>query len=233
MKLIKSIILITAFIVASCNGQADKKIEVLAPKNFSEKITLTTNAQILDVRTPEEFSEEHIDNAANVNWKDSDFETKALEYDKSKPVFVYCLSGGRSKKAAEKLNELGFATVYELEGGIMKWNSEGFGKPLEKVVGMSKADYQKLIKSNKKVLVDFYAEWCEPCKKMAPYLTKMEQDSTADIVIVRIDVDKNKTLATQMKIDQLPTLILYNPNSKEEQWRNFGYISELDLKKQL
>ncbi|KVV15959.1 Thioredoxin-like protein [Flavobacterium sp. TAB 87] len=232
MKISQILVLITAFIVASCNGQADKKIEVLAPKAFSEKIHTTANAQILDVRTPEEFSGEHLENAINVDWKQSDFETKAAEYDKSKPVFVYCLSGGRSKKASEKLSEMGFTTIYELEGGIMKWNSAGLGKPLDKVVGMTKADYLKMITSDKKVLVDFYAEWCGPCKKMEPYLTKMGTDPASEVLVIRIDVDKNKTLATEMKIDQLPALILYN-NKKEEQWRNFGYISEQDLVKKI
>ncbi|MBK0370826.1 thioredoxin domain-containing protein [Flavobacterium agrisoli] len=232
MKITKILLLITAFIFASCNGQSEKTVEVLPSKTFSEKINTTPNVQLLDVRTPEEFSSEHLDKAVNINWKDSDFETQVAKYDKEKPVFVYCLSGGRSKKAAEKLNELGFTSVYELEGGITKWNADGFGKPLDKVIGMTKTEYKKLIKSDKKVLVDFYAEWCAPCQKMKSYITKMEQDSTSDVVVIRIDADKNKTLASEMKINQLPTLILYNPN-QEEQWRYFGYISEENLRKQL
>ena len=66
-----------------------------------------------------------------------DFVAKAEKYDKTKPVFVYCKSGGRSKKAAEKLNELGFTNIYELEGGIIKWNAAGFTKPTDKIIGMS------------------------------------------------------------------------------------------------
>ena len=232
MKFTQILFTLSLFIFISCKGQSEQKIEVLTPKAFSEILNSTPNAQLIDVRTPEEYTSAHLDNATNINWNDNDFTNKISSYDKSKPIFVYCLSGGRSQKAAEKLSELGFTTIYNLEGGITKWNAEGFGKPLDKVVGMTKAEYLQLIKkSNKKVLVDFYAKWCEPCKKMEPYLTKMTKDSSS-MVVIRIDVDENKTLVSELKIDQLPTLILYNPNS-EEQWRHFGYISESDLKKQL
>ncbi len=144
---------------------------------------------------------------------------------------MYCLSGGRSKKAAAKLNELGFTTVYELEGGIMKWNAEGLSNPSTAQVGMTMNDFNDLLNSDKKVLVDFYAEWCGPCKQMEPFLLKMQKEMTDKVVIIRIDVDKNKTLATQMKIDQLPTMVLYE--NKAVQKKLIGYISEEDLKKQL
>jgi thioredoxin len=231
MKFPQVFLIIIAFVFASCNNQSTKNIEVINPAAFAEKISTTQNAQILDVRTPDEFASEHIDNAVNVNWNDEDFATKAATYDKSKPVFIYCLSGGRSKKASEKLQELGFTTIYELDGGIMKWNAEGLSKPATKTIGMTSQEYAALLNTDKKVLIDFYAEWCGPCKQMAPYLTKMEKELADKVVIIRIDVDKNKTLVQEMKIDQLPTLLLYE--NKEVKWKNTGFISETDLKKQL
>ena len=124
--------LILSFAILSCNGQPSKKIESVAPEVFAEKIKATSNAQILDVRTPEEFASEHIDKATNINWLGDDFVTNVENLDKSKPVFVYCKSGGRSAKASAKLAELGFKTIYELQGGIMKWNAAGFSKPSKK-----------------------------------------------------------------------------------------------------
>ncbi|WP_264531243.1 thioredoxin domain-containing protein [Flavobacterium sp. N502540] len=231
MKFSKILFLILSVVFISCNEKKSGIIEEITPKDFAEKIKTTENAQILDVRTPEEFESNHIDNAVNVNWNGDDFETKVAAYDKSKPVFVYCLSGGRSKKAAAKLNELGFTTIYELEGGIMKWNAEGFSKPSTANAGMTIDEFNNLLKTDKKVLVDFYAEWCGPCKLMEPYLLKMQKEMADKVVIIRIDVDKNETLATQMKIEQLPTLILYE--NKAEKWKNIGLIKEKDLKKQL
>ncbi|OUL61295.1 thioredoxin domain-containing protein [Flavobacterium sp. AJR] len=231
MKFPQTFLIIITFVLASCNGQSSKNVSVIEPAAFAEKIKATENPQILDVRTPDEFASEHIDNAVNVNWNGDDFATKAVTYDKSKPVFVYCLSGGRSKKASQKLQELGFTTIYELDGGIMKWNAEGHSKPSTKATGMTSDEYAALLNTDKKVLIDFYAEWCGPCKQMTPYLTKMQKELADKVVIIRIDVDQNKTLVKDMKIDQLPTLLLYE--NKEVKWKNTGFISEADLKKQL
>ena len=220
-----------SFAILSCNGQPSKKIESIAPEAFAEKINATTNAQILDVRTPEEFASEHIDKAVNVNWLADDFVINTANFDKSKPVFVYCKSGGRSTKAAAKLAELGFTNIYELQGGIMKWNAAGLSKPSDKIIGMTSQEYAELLNSDKKVLIDFYAEWCAPCKKMTPYLLKMQKDMADEVLIIRLDADKNKTLLQEMKIDELPTLLLYE--NKELKWKHSGFISEEDLKKQL
>ncbi len=99
MKLNSIFLLILSFVILSCNGQNATNIKTIDSKAFSEKIKATQKAQILDVRTPEEYSSEHIDNAKNVNWLASDFTANANQYDKSKPVFVYCKSGGRSQTA--------------------------------------------------------------------------------------------------------------------------------------
>ncbi|AWA29953.1 thioredoxin [Flavobacterium magnum] len=215
----------------SCQAQTSKKYESIPALAFAEKIKNTPQPQILDVRTPEEFNDQHLDNANNVNWNSEDFATKAAAYDQSKPVFVYCMSGGRSKQAAEKLSEMGFKTVYELQGGIIKWNAAGLAPKSDRIIGMCSQEYEELLNTDKKVLVDFYAEWCGPCKKMAPYLTKMQSDLKDKVVIIRLNADENKTLMSQLKIEELPALFLYE--NKTVKWQHTGFISEEDLKKQL
>jgi thioredoxin len=230
MKLQKIALALLVFVLASCNGQTQKSSKLIDPVAFKKEIAATPNAQILDVRTPEEYASEHLQNAQNVNWLSPDFVTNTSKYDKSKPIFVYCKSGRRSHLAAEKLAELGFTNIIELEGGILKWTSEGLSKPDEKRIGITQKEYVDLLNSDKKVLIDFYAEWCAPCKKMTPYLLKMQKELGDKMVIIRLDADQNKSLLSEMKISELPTLLLYE--NKQLKWQHSGYISESDLKKQ-
>jgi len=236
MKFRCLILLFVSFNLLSCNGQSSKNIQTIAPEAFAKKIKETPKAQILDVRTPEEYASEHINHAINVDWLGDTFIADAEKFDKSKPVFVYCKIGGRSSKAVSKLAELRFTNIYELGGGMMKWNAAGLstraeGEPSDKIVGMGSQEYASLLNSDKKVLIDFYAKWCAPCKKMAPYLDKMQKDCANKLDIIRLDADENKTLIKEMKIDELPTLLLYE--NKKIIWKHSGYISEEDLRKQL
>lgn len=231
MKFHSIFLIIISFIVFSCNGQNTKNSKTIDAKAFSEKIATTPNPQILDVRTPEEFSSDHIDKAVNINWLGNNFVAEAEKLDKTKPVFVYCKSGGRSQSAVQKLEELGFTNIYQLQGGILKWDAAGLSQPSNKITGMTVQEYNNLVSADKKVLIDFYAEWCAPCKKMKPYLLKMEKELAGKVTIIRLDADKNKTLMTEMKISELPTLLLYD--NATVKWKHSGFISEEELRKQI
>jgi thioredoxin len=219
------------FLFFCCQGQQTKTVQTVDVTAFAEKLKATGKAQLLDVRTPEEFNSGHIENATNVNWNGDDFVAKAEKYDKSKPVFVYCKVGGRSAQAADKLAELGFNEVYNLEGGIMKWNASGNAKPSEKIIGICDQEYGELIKSSERVMIDFNAKWCAPCKKMNPYILKFQREMADKIKIVQLDADENKTIVDQLKLEGLPVLIIYEKG--KEVWRNVGFISEEELRKHL
>ncbi len=225
MKNILAALLIV--MISSCKGQPNSSVQSISPKEFAAKLKSDKNPQLIDVRTSEEYASQHLPNSVNIDWNGGNFEKDAAKLDKSKPVYVYCMVGGRSKKAADKLSQLGFQNVYDMSGGIMKWNSEGLAKSVSG--GMSMDEYQK-VTSGEKVLVSFYAEWCGPCKKMSPYMSTL-QENINGLKVVRIDADKNKTIVKELKIDELPTLILYEKS--ELQWWNFGFISEADLKNKL
>ena len=115
-------------LLTSCFGQTSKEVQTIAPEVFAQKLKATKNPQLLDVRTPEEFKSGHLANAVNIDWCEDDFAKKAVKYDKSKPIFVYCKAGLRGKKAGTKLAELGFTNIYNLEGGIDKWNDSSQGR---------------------------------------------------------------------------------------------------------
>lgn len=205
--------------------------------SFSAKINQTSNAQIIDVRTPGEFTQGHIRNATNINISSNDFQQKAANLNKNKAVFVYCLSGSRSSYASNILSSLGFKEIYNLSGGMMQWRAANLAETSEnsgsKQVdnGLSITQYRALLNSDKLVLVDFYAEWCAPCKKMKPYLDEISLTMKDKVTVKRIDADANKVLAKELKVDALPILFLYKGNKLV--WSNKGYISKEEVIKKL
>jgi thioredoxin len=207
----------------------------LSATEFSMKLEQTPSAQIIDVRTPGEVAGGFINNAVNIDYNSSDFTAKTSQLDKNKPTFVYCLSGGRSGAAAAQMRSEGFKIVYELTGVIMKWNAAGL--PLvtknqaPKKQGMTLNDFNKLTTSDKLVLVDFYAEWCAPCKRMKPYLEEIAKDMNATVTVVRIDVDQHPSLMKELKIEELPVLRTYKKGTMT--WEQKGFIEKAEVVKKL
>jgi rhodanese-related sulfurtransferase len=110
----------TAF---SVNAQEKDSIVLLTPADFKIQIE-TENVQLIDVRTPEEFQEGHIEGAVNIDFYSEDFENQFNKLDKEQPVYLYCRSGARSNQSAIKLSEMGFIEIYDLEGGILNYNQK-------------------------------------------------------------------------------------------------------------
>jgi len=98
-------------------------IAVISPEEFNKNMG---DIQLVDVRTPKEFSEGHLKNAVNIDFFDASFMEDMGKLDKNKELYIYCRSGNRSGKASKKLKAAGFTKVYDLEGGIIKWNKNNF-----------------------------------------------------------------------------------------------------------
>jgi thioredoxin len=199
---------------------------------FSQFIESKKDAQLIDVRTPGEFQGGYINGAMNLDINGADYSRQVSALDKTKPVLVYCLSGGRSATAARGLRQNGFSEVIELQGGIMAWNRSSL--PLAgataQSAGMDDAEFKKLISTSEITLVDFHAPWCAPCKKMKPILEEIAKENSK-FKIEKINVDENKMLAQQQKINVLPTMILFK--NGVEVWRHEGIISKEELVKAL
>ena len=100
-----------------------------------------------------------------------------------------------------------------------------------KSAGMTKQQFDALLISDKLVLIDFYADWCGPCKKMKPYLEEISKEMSDKVVVIRINADDNQALCKELKIDALPVLQVYK--NKTMTWSNVGMIEKADVVKQL
>jgi len=236
MKSFILFISITFFgLIISCNEvDSQSKTSSISAIEFSNSINKNKTAQLIDVRTEGEFTKGHIKNAKNVDFNNSDFQTQISKLDKNKPVYIYCLSGGRSSAAIRNMSKLGFKEIYELNGGMMKWRASNMPETTDsgvKSAELNKNDYAKMLKTDKLVLVDFYADWCAPCKKMKPYLEEIANEMKEKINIERINADDSKLLAQELNISALPTLILYKNGT--EVWKNTGYLSKDEIVKNI
>jgi len=98
--------------------------EVLSVADFKSKLTSEQEIQLVDVRTANECASGIIENARNLDFYDSSFKEELAKLDKTKPLMLYCRSGGRSGKASEIAVGLGFQEIYDLEGGYTAWSAQ-------------------------------------------------------------------------------------------------------------
>ena len=187
---------------------------------------------ILDVRTKGEVSRGIIQGAVHMDVTKSDFTQKASTLDKNKKYYVYCLSGSRSAKAAAYLKKIGVSEAYNLAGGLMAWQRNGYSIVTgdDQKDKISQADYQQMVKEGK-VLVDFYAPWCAPCKRMEPMLTEIQEEHNDQLKIIRINIDENKRLAKEFGVLEIPIFKYYTMG--DEQWEHKGELDEKQLRKKL
>jgi len=96
----------------------------LSASDFSKKIVTDKTAVIIDVRTPQEFNDDHIPNSMLIDIYNQNFQNDIMELDKNKNYYVYCRSGNRNYHAGNFMLSQGFEKVHHLQKGILSWNEK-------------------------------------------------------------------------------------------------------------
>ena len=113
--------LLMAFTVSCVNKKADSSDIKLVTADEMKQIIELEDVQVVDVRTASEFEAIRVKSAQNIDFNSPTFDKDIQKLDKSKPVVLYCKGGGRSAKCAKKLKDAGLEKIYDLEGGLSKW----------------------------------------------------------------------------------------------------------------
>ena len=90
-----------------------------------------------------------------------------------------------------------------------------------------KDSFSNIIKSDIPVLVDFYADWCGPCKMLAPILKQVKDDLGNQVKIIKVDVDKNQELAGKFQVRGVPTMVLFKKG--KQLWRQSGVLQKQQI----
>lgn len=108
----------------SCQEEPKGEIKLVTPEEM-QSLVEQKDVQLVDVRTPAEYKEGHIQYAQNIDFNSPTFDQDISKLDKQKPVMLYCNKGGQSAKCSEKLLKAGFIKIYDLQGGITQWKFKG------------------------------------------------------------------------------------------------------------
>lgn len=123
MKRLFAVLIASVFTLTACG--ATGAVTTMNVPDFAKKVS-DKSIVLLDVRTPAEFASGHISGATNIDFESGTFESDIQKLDKSKSYAVYCRSGNRSGQATSLMAKDGFSTVFNLEGGLINWQSAGY-----------------------------------------------------------------------------------------------------------
>ena len=225
-----------ASLFASCQRYEDLSADALL-----ERLCTESDAQLVDVRTPEEYAAGHLPGALNIDWlADGFIDAAKATLDPAKPVMLYCRTGKRSASASAKLAAAGFQ-VRNLLGGYVGWTEAGL-PTLTSEDDAAEAEYAvTLLKPGtpapdfvlndlegnpvklsdfrgRNVVLVFWASWCPDCRAEVPLLKQMAADANpAKVQFVSVSFDREfETLCTFAAEQELPGVQLFEPAGKAD-----------------
>jgi rhodanese-related sulfurtransferase len=115
--------LLTAGLLAGCSDSSASSVQRVDAAAFNEVVS-TAGTQVIDVRTPAEFAEGHLEGAVNIDVEDPSFAARIADLQPG-TFAVYCRSGNRSQSAVAQMADAGLGSIHELDGGIIAWAEAG------------------------------------------------------------------------------------------------------------
>ena len=228
----KLVILTILFLLFSCHNSSDISFKNFDIVNLAES-SYGDEFIVLDVRTSQERANGFLANSTHIDFYDEAFIDKLNLLDKTKPIYVYCMVGGRSSKAANKIVKSGFNEVYNLNGGFLKWSNNNLPIEIpEKINEVTTQQYNKsfldsAINSNPNLLLYVSTKWCAPCKKMNPVIDSLSKNYTKELKVLKLDLDQNVFLNEVYDIQSIPLIVLYKNN--QQVWLKNGIIAYGEL----
>lgn len=232
----KLVLLNILFLFFSCQNISNISFKNIDIVNLP-KASYPDEFIVLDVRTNKERANGFLANSTHIDFYDEAFLDKLNLLDKTKPIYIYCMVGGRSSKAANKILKAGFNEVYNLNGGFLKWSNNNLLIEIpEKTNEVTTQQYNKsfldsTINSNSNLLLYVSTKWCAPCKKMNPVIDSLSKNYIKELKVLKLDLDQNVFLNEVYDIQSIPFFVLYKNN--QQVWLKNGIIAYGELAKKL
>jgi rhodanese-related sulfurtransferase len=207
----KKVIILSAISILGISAFAQKtNPDLISVDSFAAKISKQQTPQIIDVRTPQEFSINHIEGATYVNLKDDNHLDGLKSFNKTKPVFIYAIQNNRPDQLAQELHANGYTEVYELKGGIASWIGNGQKYYTSVKDNISLTDYKKTLADNKIVLVEIGTKYCGLCAKAKVIIDSLQDDHNSSYKVVQLELYNNPQLVSELgEVPSVPTILLY------------------------
>jgi thioredoxin len=230
MKIRPLLLLSFLFTISGLTASAQSGTIMLSVTQVAQKLREQPSL-VLDIRTADEFEKGHIPGARHIDWT-GQAEAAFAGLDTTLPVLLYDETDERTTIVADALRAHGFSNVILLQGGFAQWRMARM--PLEvpaptKLVNLTSQQFGALLRTDKTVIIDVYADWCGPCKAMKPHLDKVEKEMAGELMVLRINADENPDLMNGLQIKALPTLLVYK-NQKLQQV-SVGYLNKSGILK--
>jgi len=226
------LICVSVFLI-SCFSKKSDQLQSINVDEMEGLMRPYANLQIVDLRTTEDFISAHLPGAINIDRNSPTFDKEIAGLNAKEPVFFYCENGTNSALVAKDLAKRNFSKVYDIIGGYAAWT--GANKKVLQVdrvarpEPVTRLEYNSIVKKSELVLFQFSPSSVDPAvlNKIDGMVASVVKPKAGEINFIKYNYQDQVSLARDLKVNNLPTLILYR--SGEEVWRYEGMIEKTEL----